>query len=297
MTRRAQGMDHGLYRYSPSPQRPRLIWPGGARVAVCVYLYFEYLELEPPEGTVRDPRFHWRPIPDVRQHSWHEYGVRVGIFRILELLDRFNLKVTVAANAEACDRYPYLIDAFCSRSYELAAHGSTASRMITSKMTEAEERGVIKDALTRITRATGRRPRGWIGQDYSESTRTPSLIAEAGLKYVADWPNDDQPYLMTVGDNFISIPNQAQWDDVQLLWDRRMQPPRYPEIVEAAFNQLYAEGEVSGKFFSLGLHPWLIGAPHRIRYLEEALNRFAGRSSVWLCTAEEVASHMRASVG
>ncbi len=292
MTRPGPGMDHALYAYSPSTRRPRLVWPKGARLASCVYLYFEYLEIEPPADAVRDPRFHWRPAPDLRQHSLHEYGVRVGIFRILELLDRLGVRATVAANAEACARYPFLVEAFSARNYEFAAHGNSASRMITSKMTEREERAFIGDTLARITRATGKRPNGWISQDYSESTRTPFLLADAGLKYVADWPNDDQPYRMTVGDRFVSIPNHAQWDDVQLLWDRRMQPSRYPEIVGAAFDQLYEEGATSGRFFSLGIHPWLIGTPHRIRHLERALERIIGRSGVWNCTAGEIADHL-----
>src|SRR6185437_15068249 len=110
---------------------------------------------EPPAGSVRDPRFHWRHDPDIRQHSWHEYGARVGIFRVLDALNRHDFKVTVAANAMACERYGYLVEAFTQRGYEFAAHGISASRMITNMMSKAEERGTLQEPRKRITAAVG----------------------------------------------------------------------------------------------------------------------------------------------
>ena len=67
-------------------------------------------------------------------------------------------------------------------------------------------------------------PKGWVGQEYGESQRTPQLLADAGLDYVLDWPNDDQPYPMKVGRKFVSMPNQPEWDDVQLIWHRKLHP-------------------------------------------------------------------------
>ncbi len=294
MSTRAAGMDHAHYSYWPANVRPRLLWPGNARIAVNIVLYFEYLELEPPAGTFRDPRFHWRHDPDIRQHSWHEYGARVGVFRVLDALDRHDFKVTVAANAQACERYDYLVKAFKARSYEFAAHGLSASRMITNKMTEAEERATISETLDRVATAVGTRPKGWISQDYGESERTPLLMAEAGMKYIVDWPNDDQPYRMTAGD-LVSIPNQAPWDDVQFLWDRHMPTSRYPEIIGDAVEAFDLEGEKTGKYLGLGIHPWLIGAPHRIRYLEEALAKVSKYKSIWPCTAGQVADHIHSA--
>ena len=81
----------------------------------------------------------------------------------------------------------------------------------------------------------------------------------AGLDYVADWPNDDQPYRMATDPQLIAIPCQAEWDDVQLLWHRRVFTQRYPALVEEAVSVLHAEGAGSGRYFGLGLHPWLFG--------------------------------------
>ena len=131
------------------------------------------------------------------------------------------------------------------------------------------------------------RPKGWLGQDYGESQRTPKLLADAGLDYVLDWPNDDQPYPMKVGKPFVSMPNQPEWDDVQQLLLRRIPTPRYPDLVGEAFELLHQEG---GQVFNLSVHPWLMGMPHRIKYLDEALRRIERFGNVWQATPGEIAA-------
>jgi allantoinase len=160
--------------------------------------------------------------------------------------------------------------------------------MITSKMSEAEEKAEIAEAIAAIEKAAGVRPKGWQGQDYGESQRTPQLLADAGLDYVIDWPNDDQPYPMKVGKKFVSLPNQPEWDDVQQLWLRRINTTRYPDLVGEAFELLHHEG---GQVFNLSVHPWLMGMPHRIKYLDEALRRIERFGNVWQTTPGEIAQH------
>ena len=287
------GIDHPHHPYWALPKRAPLIWPDRARIAFWVLLHLEYWELAPSNDAVRDPRFvgeFGSYYPDYRTWTQRDYGNRVGIFRVLEVLDRYQLKVTVAANASALEKYPYLIAEFRRRGYEFAAHGTHATRMITSRMSEAEESQHIATSIEAVERATGKRPTGWLGQDYGESAVTPRLVAEAGLNHVMDWPNDDQPYLMTVGKPLVSIPNHAEWDDVQLLWLRRVSMPIYPKLVADAFETLHEEGATSGRIFGLSLHPWLIGMGHRIRYLDEALKRITRYDAVWQATAGEIAN-------
>jgi allantoinase len=293
---RAPGMDHDLYPFSALPNRPPMSWPNGARVAFAVILHLEHWELDPPAAAVRDPRFK-DPMgdfrPDFRAYTLREYGNRVGIFRIFDALDRHGIRPTVAVNAAACERYPFLIEECRRRGWEFAAHGTHATRMVTAKLTERQERDLIEKAIAAVADATGSRPRGWVAQDYGETVRTPQLLAEAGLEYVADWPNDDQPYRMTTKPSLISIPSQAEWDDVQLLWHRRVFTQRYPALIEEALSVLHAEGASSGRYFGLGIPPWLFGMPHRIRYLNEALDRIADFDGLWQATLGEVAGHMK----
>ena len=285
------GMDNPWYDYAPFPKRPRLNWPKNARVASFVLLHLEYWELIPDEASVRDPR-HVGEFgsfsPDYRTWTQRDYGNRVGIFRVLDVLDRYQIRAGVAVNALAAERYPYLIEQFKRRNYEFIGHGHSANRMISSKMSEAEEKAEIAASLAAIEKAAGVRPTGWLGQDYGESQRTPQLLADAGLDYVLDWPNDDQPYPMKVGRKFVSMPNQPEWDDVQQLALRRIPTPRYPDIVGDAFELLHREG---GQVFNLSVHPWLMGMAHRIKYLDEALRRIERFGNVWQATPGEIARH------
>lgn len=285
------GMDNPWYEYSPFPLRPKLHWPKNARVAFCVVLPLEYYELLPAEDSIKDARFvgeFGNYSPDYRTWTQREYGNRTGIFRVMDVLDRYQIRAGVAVNAMAAERYPFLIEQFKKRKYEFIAHGTSASRLISSKMTEAEEKAEIATTISAIEKAAGVRPKGWVGQEYGESQRTPQLLADAGLDYVLDWPNDDQPYPMKVGKNFVSLPNQPEWDDVQQLWLRRINTTRYPDIVGDAFELLHHEG---GQVFNLSVHPWLMGMAHRIKYLDEALRRIERFGNIWQATPGEIARH------
>src|SRR6476646_10008456 len=150
------GMDHALYDYSPFPKRPLLAWPRNARVAFCVVLHLEYFELMPTEDSYKDPRLvneFGNYVPDYRTWTQREYGNRTGIFRVLDVLDRYQIRAGVAVNAMATERYPFLIAQLKKRKYEFIAHGHSANRMITSKMSEAEEKAEIAEAIAAIEKA------------------------------------------------------------------------------------------------------------------------------------------------
>src|SRR5258708_36727259 len=283
------GPDHALYRHSPRPVRPAWQWPDGARTALCIFLYFESWELDPPADALHDVRLDGLLggiHPNYRTHTQYEHGNRIGVFRVLQLLDRLGLKATVAANAGACRQYPFLVSEFSRRAYEFAAHGSFVTRMMSSAMSEDAQRAEIGHAIDSVTACTGTKPTGWIGQDYGEPTGTPRLLAEAGLSYVADWLNDDHPYAMLTEPPLLSLPNQAEWDDVQLMALRRIKPAVWRDTAIEAFDVLQGEG---GAFFGVHIHPWLTGMPHRIGYLEAVLEHVVASSGLWRATAGEVA--------
>jgi allantoinase len=297
MTVPRKGMDHALYPFRAMPTRPPLHWPGGARLAMTVLLHLEYWELEAPEGSVRDNRFtgeYGFYFPEFRPFTQREYGNRIGIFRVLDLLDAFGLKVSVAANSMALIRYRELVERLNARGYEFVAHGEAQTRMMSSAMTEDEERTVIARTTQAFVQELGAQPQGWLGPDSGESPRTPQLLAEAGYRYVLDWPNDDQPYAMTTTPPIISVPNQMEWDDVTALWLRKVPNARYPGLVGEAAESLAAEG---GRSFVLSLHPWVIGQPHRIKHLKAALERLSRLDGVWHATAGEIAAHFLARQG
>ena len=182
---RAPGTDHPHSGFRILPEAPRFAWPDGARIALTVTLVLDYWEVAPPKDASRDPRI-VSPLgnffPDWLTWSQRQYGARVGIFRVLDVLDRFGLTPSVALGAEAARRYPELVDELLRRNACFMAHGDFATRRLSSRMTEAEERAVIAASRDAVTEATGETPQGWCGQDFNEFDAHPGAVGERGLR-------------------------------------------------------------------------------------------------------------------
>ena len=295
---REPGMDHAHYQFRILPDSPRFTWPDGARLAFTVTLVLDCWEIDPPPNALRDPRIVsplGRFFPDWLTWSQREYGARVGIFRVLDVLDSFGLTPSVALGAAAAKRYPELVDELARRNACFMAHGDFATRCITSRMPEAEEQAVITAARSAVHDATGESPPGWCGQDFSESERTPALLAEAGFLYTTDWANDDRPFLLGPynGRTLLALPPQPEWNDLECMWLRRVTPQVWADCVTEGFAYLHQEG---GGVFNLTLHPWIAGQAHRIRYLRDALSRTLGKSGVWRTTTDDLAKAAKAQL-
>jgi allantoinase len=289
---REPGMDHAHYSFRSLPDAPCFVWPGGARIAFTVTVILDYWELDAPRGESPDPRI-VSPLgkffPDWLTWSHRQYGARVGIFRILDVLDRFNIRPSVALGTAAAKRYPELVDALLRRNACFMAHGDYATRRITSRT--PDERGAIIAARDGVAAAIGQAPIGWCGQDFNESADTPTRLFEAGFQYTTDWANDDRPYLLD--GSLVALPPQPEWNDLECMWLRRVAPPVWQANIVEAFEVLHAEG---GNVFNLTLHPWIAGQAHRIRYLRDALHHVLGKPQVWRATTDEVAEAARAQL-
>lgn len=291
--RQPRMMDNPYYDWSPISTRPPLRWPHGARIAFCVIVNFEHMDWLPPEGAMVAPSGQRRrPYPlvtDIHETSYHDYGTRVGAFRVMRLLDRYGLKATVALDAGVAKGCPTLVQECRRRSWEFIGHGLALSQMITERMPEEQERDYIRQSLDAVRQASGQVPAGWIGMDYGESTRTVRLLAEAGVRYVCDWPNDEQPYRMKVPvGQMVSLPVSVELDDVFTHTLRLIPIQRYTTMITETFDRLYADGGTSGRLLVLNLHPTRIGQPFRARYLDVALAHIMHREGVWAATGSEI---------
>jgi peptidoglycan/xylan/chitin deacetylase (PgdA/CDA1 family) len=288
------GMDHNHYDWMPlHTQRATLRWPENASVALCVIVTLEHMEWQRPADAYQIANlaggYGPSPFPDVTAWSHREYGHRVGIFRVLDVLDRYGIKPTIAMDALTAEHYPFLVRHCLSRGDEIIGHGISVNRMITSRMSEAQEREYIQTSLQALTRATGTAPVGWLGPELGESARTPQLLASLGLRYVCDWVNDEQPYPLNVPQGELyALPITLPVDDVNALWDRRIDIDRYRDMITETFDTLYAEGASNGRLLVLHLHPWLIGQPFRIGRLASALNHIMQHQGVWAATGTEI---------
>ena len=259
---RQPGMDHSYYDYSPLVDRPPLAWPNGQKVALCVIVALEHFDWLPPSGAYSlapsGVPFS-SPFPNIRTYSHYQYGVRVGIFRVMEVLDRYGIRGTLAIDATVAEQFPLVVEEAQRRGWEFIAHGRAVTQMVTSRMTEEEERRYIETSVDALRGATGERPVGWLGPEYGESVRTPELLARAGLRYTCDWPNDEQPYLMKVSAGMLmSLPILLDLDDVISHYVRHVPIMRYGRLLKEAFDGLYADGSRTGRLMAMNIHPWLI---------------------------------------
>ena len=295
-----EGFPHDRQTYDTSSivSRPPLLWPNGARVAFAVVVSAEYYELQPAPTSFAPANvpggFGRAPYPDVRAFSQRDYGNRVGIFRVIETLERLGVPASAALDAQVGARYPYVVQQLKRHGFDILGHGHAVTNVISNQMPEPEERSYIASALDTLQQASGVRPRGWHGPEYGESERTPALLAELGIEYVLDWPNDEQPFLMhTLCGPLVSLPMALELDDVIAMWHRRISAERWRQAVAEALDQLFLDGSHGGRHLILNLHPWLIGHPHRIGYLEEVLDDVRKREGVWIATTSAIVDHVR----
>jgi allantoinase len=286
---------HSYYRRDPIVGRKPWHWPNGARAAIAVVVSAEYYEMQPPANAFMPPNlpggFGKGPYPDFRNYSARAYGNRVGIFRVLDALDRHAIKASVALDALTATLCPQLIPHIKRRDFEIIAHGQSITRMISSRMSEAEELDYISSTLATIESATGVRPRGWHGAEYGESARTPALLAKLGIDYVLDWPNDEQPLRMTTPHGpILSIPMLIDFDDVYALFHRKIPVARWRRAIEEGIKQIVEDANDSGRLLVLNLHPWLTGHPFRISFVEGLLQHLARQPHLWLTTTGEIAA-------
>ncbi len=278
------------FDYSALPERKSWRWPDQKGLAAWVVVnieHFEYGKL----GTAIQP--HLTSLPEIANYGWRDYGNRVGIWRMFELFDRYpQIKVTAALNADICRYYPQIVNAVLSRGWEIMAHGPNNSTE-QAGLEEEAERNLINQTLKIIQDGTGQRPTGWLTPGFSITTRTFDLLHAAGIRYLADWVNDDQPYYLKLanGEKLVAVPYTLETNDITLCLSGRLTGPEFSQAVCDQFDQLYQESESASRVFTFALHPFIVGQPLRMRYLEEVLQHLTSHPDVWFATGKEIAAH------
>lgn len=292
-------VEHAWFDAQPIVARTPVTWPNGARLAFGVVVSIEQYEMAQAPGAfmpVTLPGGMGRgPYPDFRSYSLREYGNRIGVFRVIDSIERHGLRATAAIDASVATHKPDSMHACLRRGWEIAAHGNAVTQMIGAQLSAAEEEEQVGRALAAIERASGTRPQGWHSPEYGESARTPGILAKLGVKYVLDWPNDELPYAMqTATGSLVSMPMLVDFDDVFAHWYRKLSMARWQKSIADALDRLLVDGETRPRMLILNLHPWLIGQPWRISYLDAVLQDLGGREGVWCATVGEIAACWRA---
>jgi peptidoglycan/xylan/chitin deacetylase (PgdA/CDA1 family) len=273
------------FEYSARPRRQALALPDGARVAFYIAPNIEHF----PVG---QPAIHLFPAtlgcpPDPLNYGWRDYGVRVGLWRVADVLAERGVPMTAAVNSAVCERYPEIVEEGVRAGWTWVCHGRD-NATFQAGMDEEEERGFLSEAVDVIERATGARPKGWLGPALTETFNTPRLLAELGFTYVLDWSNDDEPFALTVP-GMVAVPYLSELSDITIFHIHGGSAEDFTREVCAHFDRLYAEGTTRPSVMGLGVHPFLIGQPRRIAALEQALDHILGHDDVWITTSDAVA--------
>jgi len=273
--------------YSAISERPALKLPDGARMAVWVIVNVEAWDpMQPMPRTVLTPPAGGSPSPDIPNWAWHEYGNRVGFWRFVEVFDQFAIPAVLCINGAALAAYPPIVRAARERNWEFMGHGFTQRNMQKVE----DERADIRRTREVIRKAAGRPPRGWLGPGLTETWETPDILVEEGYDYVADWVLDDQPvWLRTRGKPILNLPYTQECNDVAMMLIQHHRASEYCDRALDQFEQIYADAAASARVMALSVHPYIMGAPHRLKYLRRIFEVIRGKHDVKFWTGAQIA--------
>ncbi|MDB5774379.1 MAG: hypothetical protein JWP38_512 [Herbaspirillum sp.] len=281
--------------YQAIVDRPPFVLPNNARVAVWTIVNIEnWLPENAQPRMVLPPPMGQPLLPDLPNWSWHEYGMRVGFWRFVEVLKSRGLSATLALNGSACEVYPAICKAALDAGWEFMGHGFVQKPMHKVE----DEAAAIAQTIDAIRKFTGKPPRGWESPGLTETDQTIDLLAAAGIEYVADWVLDDQPVpIKTTSGEIVSVPYTVELNDVVMSAVQQQPSDEIYRRGRDQFDQLYKEGATIPRVMAISLHPYLTGAPHRIRYLEALYDHILSHEGVVMCTGEEILDIYKGQAG
>jgi peptidoglycan/xylan/chitin deacetylase (PgdA/CDA1 family) len=271
-------------------------WPDGSRLAVSVVVNFEEgAERSPVDG---DPRSEDRaeiPRPqgvtgrDLAVESSYEYGSRVGIWRILDLLAKHRVPATFFSCAQALERHPEAAKAIVEAGHEVCSHGY---RWIPpSEYTRQQEQEDIRRAVASIEHTCGQRPVGWYCR-YGPSEHTRELLVEhGGFLYDSDSYADDVPYYVTVKRRpFLTVPYSLDVNDIKFwLAPGFVRGDEFAAYARSAFDVLRDEARIATRMMSIGIHLRIAGRPGRAASIDEMLTYMLRQGTAWFAKRCDIA--------
>ncbi len=272
--------------YSAIVDRPAPKLPDGARMIVWTIVNVEVWDsMQPMPRTVITPPAGGAPMPDVPNWAWHEYGNRIGFWRLKEVLDDFDVRTTLALNGNVCNVYPRIAEAALESDWEFIGHGFSQKNM----QKVDDERLDIQQTRDIIAKMTGKAPRGWLGPALTETFETVDLLKEEGFEYVADWVLDDQPVeLKTRSGTLVNIPYTQETNDVAMMLIQHHKASEYADRALDQFETFYEESLTQPRVMALPCHPYIVGVPHRIKYFRKIFETIREKPGVLFWTGEQI---------
>ncbi len=278
--------------YRLSGNRPRLPPLDGRGILAHLVVNVEHWVFdEPMPRTILTPPHGRATSPDVPNFSWVDYGMRAGLSRILSLLRSRGIPASTSFNAGVIDAYPEAAAAMRDAGWEFIGHGVRQRTLNESTLNESRgEAGVIAETIRRITDFTGTRPRGWLSPGLRETAETPDILKEQGIDYVFDWMVDDLPSWMTTRHGpLIAMPYNLELNDSVIYAVEKQATGAFAARLEHTLRLFEAECAENVRVLALGLHPHLIGVPHRFHELVRMLDLLQASPQVTFVTGAAIA--------
>lgn len=283
-------------RYSAIVDRPTLRWPDDRGLAFWVAPNIEIYALDPAPN---DYRTFWTrtPAPDAFEYGLRDYGNRVGFTRMLDVFDRYDIRPSVSLNVGVLTDLPGLIEPMLERGWDIFSHGIYNTEFLFGLDREAEREWVRRN-IELVKTHTGLPLRGLFGPALSQNPQSMGIWAEEGIEYVVEWFVDDQPFPIHVPNgSLINVPYGWELNDARMMggvgFGGTLEADDFLLRSKDQFDTLYEEGKDSGRVMCLPLHPYLIGQPWRIDYLDRALDYVLSHDDVWVTTAGDIAEYYR----
>jgi peptidoglycan/xylan/chitin deacetylase (PgdA/CDA1 family) len=280
--------------YSAIFDRPTLQLPNNDRMLVWLIVNVEHWSIERAmPRTVLSPPMGQPLMPDLPNWAWHEYGMRVGFWRIYDALNKRGIVPTMATNGIVCDSYPLIVEMALKKDWEIMGHGFVQGPM--HKLENQQE--AIQLTVDTIKRFSGKAPVGWESPGLTENDFTLDCLSKSGIEYVADWVLDDQPvWLKAQPKPVLSVPYTVELNDIPMML---LQQNRSEEMLLRGidhFDRLYQESETIPRVMAISIHPYVTGVAHRIGYFEKLLDHIQSRSGVVILTGEQISNWYRDQV-
>jgi peptidoglycan/xylan/chitin deacetylase (PgdA/CDA1 family) len=273
--------------YRLSGDRPPLPPLDGKRIFVHLVVNVEHWVFgEAMPRTIITPPHGRETTPDIPNFSWADYGMRAGMTRILDLFTERSLPASTSINAGVIDAYAPAAEAMLRAGWEFIGHG-VHQKAINHAGAEAE---IIELALSKLEAFTGVRPRGWLSPGLRETDDTPDLLKQLGIDYVCDWVVDDLPsWMRTKHGPLIAMPYNLEINDSIIYAIERHASGQMLDRLERTLRVFERECAVNPRVLAIGLHPHLIGVPHRFSELERMIDILSASPEVAFVTGSQIA--------
>lgn len=273
-------------RYSAIVDRPPLVLPDKARVVVWPVVNVEVWDIDRPmPRQVLPPPTGATLLPDVPHWGWHEYGMRVGFWRMKAVLDELKIVPSLSVNARVCLDYPRVAKAARDAGWEFMGHSYDQR----PTHTEPDAAAMIRQSVKVIHEFTGKRPVGWMGPGLTETLDTPDQLAAEGIRYIADWVIDDEPCtIRTRGGELVTLPYTLELNDIAMMVVQHHAAGEFVTRAMDYFERVYQEGKERAKIMAIAVHPYISGVPHRIKYFESVLRRLRKQKGVLFWNGEQI---------